>query len=123
MEGGFACALDLVRYIRKEYGDFFGISVAGKGLPWGLDLSVRLVTVSRGPVLSRCLARGVRVLIVPWATVSCPLRGRLGYPEGHPSRINPVEDVSKVGEGLTTHAVRLAASESLSPPRPPRPDS
>ena len=29
MEGGFACALDLVRHIRKEHGSFFGISVAG----------------------------------------------------------------------------------------------
>jgi methylenetetrahydrofolate reductase (NADPH) len=28
-EGGFACALDLVKYIRKEYGDEFGIAVAG----------------------------------------------------------------------------------------------
>ena len=28
-EGGFTCGLDLVRYIRKEYGDEFGISVAG----------------------------------------------------------------------------------------------
>jgi len=28
-EGGFTCALDLVRYIRKEFGDEFGISVAG----------------------------------------------------------------------------------------------
>ena len=28
-EGGFACALDLVRYIRKEFGDAFGVSVAG----------------------------------------------------------------------------------------------
>jgi len=28
-EGGFSCALDLVRYIRATYGDFFGISVAG----------------------------------------------------------------------------------------------
>jgi methylenetetrahydrofolate reductase (NADPH) len=28
-EGGFACGLDLVRHIRKEYGDYFGISVAG----------------------------------------------------------------------------------------------
>lgn len=26
---GFACALDLVRYIRKEYGDFFCVCVAG----------------------------------------------------------------------------------------------
>jgi methylenetetrahydrofolate reductase (NADPH) len=28
-EGGFACALDLVRYIRKNFGDDFGVSVAG----------------------------------------------------------------------------------------------
>ena len=28
-EGGFTCALDLVKYIRKTYGDEFGISVAG----------------------------------------------------------------------------------------------
>ena len=29
VEGGFACALDLVKYIRKEHGDHFGITVAG----------------------------------------------------------------------------------------------
>ena len=29
IEGGFSCALDLVRYIRKEHGDYFGIGVAG----------------------------------------------------------------------------------------------
>lgn len=28
-EGGFKCALDLVKYIRKHFGDQFGISVAG----------------------------------------------------------------------------------------------
>ena len=28
-DGGFNCALDLVKYIRKNYGDTFGISVAG----------------------------------------------------------------------------------------------
>ena len=28
-KGGFTCALDLVKYIRKEFGDDFGISVAG----------------------------------------------------------------------------------------------
>ena len=27
--GGFQCALDLIKYIRQEYGDFFGIGVAG----------------------------------------------------------------------------------------------
>ncbi|KAK6116826.1 hypothetical protein DH2020_049456 [Rehmannia glutinosa] len=29
VEGGFACALDLVKHIRSEYGDYFGITVAG----------------------------------------------------------------------------------------------
>jgi len=29
VEGGFACALDLVKYIRAQYGDYFGIAVAG----------------------------------------------------------------------------------------------
>jgi methylenetetrahydrofolate reductase (NADPH) len=29
VEGGFACALDLVRYIRKNHGDYFGICVSG----------------------------------------------------------------------------------------------
>lgn len=29
VEGGFACALDLVKHIRAQYGDYFGITVAG----------------------------------------------------------------------------------------------
>ncbi|GAB2227843.1 hypothetical protein Droror1_Dr00009670 [Drosera rotundifolia] len=29
VEDGFACALDLVKHIRKQYGDYFGITVAG----------------------------------------------------------------------------------------------
>ncbi|XP_039136466.1 probable methylenetetrahydrofolate reductase [Dioscorea cayenensis subsp. rotundata] len=29
VEGGFACALDLVKHIRQTYGDYFGITVAG----------------------------------------------------------------------------------------------
>lgn len=29
VEGGFECALDLVRYIRSQYGDYFGITVSG----------------------------------------------------------------------------------------------
>ena len=33
MEGGFAHAVDLVRYIREQYGDYFGIGVAGTLLP------------------------------------------------------------------------------------------
>nr|CBX19675.1 methylenetetrahydrofolate reductase [Polytomella sp. Pringsheim 198.80] len=29
IEGGFSCALDLVKYIKKEFGSYFGIGVAG----------------------------------------------------------------------------------------------
>ncbi|KAF2325627.1 hypothetical protein GH714_031321 [Hevea brasiliensis] len=29
VEGGFACALDLVKHIRSKYGNYFGITVAG----------------------------------------------------------------------------------------------
>jgi methylenetetrahydrofolate reductase (NADPH) len=29
-EGGFQYAVDLVKYIREQYGDYFGIAVAGK---------------------------------------------------------------------------------------------
>merc|ERR1712226_756741 len=29
VEGGFNCALDLVKFIRKEHGDHFSLSVAG----------------------------------------------------------------------------------------------
>eukprot|EP00443_Scrippsiella_acuminata_P102294 CAMPEP_0115698054 /NCGR_PEP_ID=MMETSP0272-20121206/66137_1 /TAXON_ID=71861 /ORGANISM="Scrippsiella trochoidea, Strain CCMP3099" /LENGTH=480 /DNA_ID=CAMNT_0003138379 /DNA_START=79 /DNA_END=1517 /DNA_ORIENTATION=- len=45
-EGGFACALDLVKYMREKHGDYFSISVAGypeghpdniEVVPGGLD--------------------------------------------------------------------------------------
>ena len=29
IEGGFECALDLVKYIKQHYGDYFGITVSG----------------------------------------------------------------------------------------------
>merc|ERR1719362_2339851 len=39
-EGGFTCALDLVKYIRAEHGDYFSISVAGypEGHPDNIDV-------------------------------------------------------------------------------------
>lgn len=40
-EGGFTCALDLVRYIRKHHGNYFGISVAG--YPEGHPDRIKLV--------------------------------------------------------------------------------
>ena len=38
VEGGYACALDLVKHIRAKYGDYFGIAVAGypEGHPDGI---------------------------------------------------------------------------------------
>lgn len=37
VEGGFSCAADLVKFVRQEYGDYFGIAVAGypEGHPEG----------------------------------------------------------------------------------------
>merc|ERR1712151_1425289 len=39
-EGGFNCALDLVKYIRSNYGDYFSVSVAGypEGRPDNIDV-------------------------------------------------------------------------------------
>merc|ERR1712151_1308918 len=39
-EGGFNCALDLVKYIRSNYGDYFSVSVAGypEGHPDNIDV-------------------------------------------------------------------------------------
>ena len=44
VDTGFACAADLVKYIRKEYGDYFCIGVAGypEGHPDSVDKSVDL---------------------------------------------------------------------------------
>merc|ERR1719464_2298626 len=41
-EGGFSCALDLVKYIRAHYGDYFSTSVAG--YPEGHPDNIREVT-------------------------------------------------------------------------------
>eukprot|EP00927_Polykrikos_kofoidii_P006679 TRINITY_DN126_c0_g1_i3.p1 TRINITY_DN126_c0_g1~~TRINITY_DN126_c0_g1_i3.p1 ORF type:complete len:834 (+),score=151.68 TRINITY_DN126_c0_g1_i3:63-2504(+) len=40
VEGGFTCALDLIKYIRKESGDYFSIAVAGypEGHPDAMDI-------------------------------------------------------------------------------------
>lgn len=40
-EGGFNCALDLVRFIRKEHGRYFGVAVAG--YPEGHPLAIKEV--------------------------------------------------------------------------------
>jgi methylenetetrahydrofolate reductase (NADPH) len=40
-EGGFECALDLVKYIRGEHGDYFSIAVSG--YPEGHPNAIRLV--------------------------------------------------------------------------------
>uniref|UniRef100_A0A7S1C6C6 Methylenetetrahydrofolate reductase (NAD(P)H) n=1 Tax=Bicosoecida sp. CB-2014 TaxID=1486930 RepID=A0A7S1C6C6_9STRA len=62
VEGGFACALDLVKYIKEKHGDFFGISVAG-------------------------------------------------YPEGHPSVINKVEEGRALSDAEKGRVVTMEDGE------------
>jgi methylenetetrahydrofolate reductase (NADPH) len=40
--GGFACALDLVKFIREEHGDYFGVAVAG--YPEGHPNAIKVIT-------------------------------------------------------------------------------
>ena len=57
-EGGFSCALDLVKHIRKHYGDLFCISVAG--YPEGHPTAIK--KVAPGEVLSAAEQRRVVTL-------------------------------------------------------------
>ena len=57
-EGGFTCALDLVRHIRREYGDLFCISVAG--YPEGHPSVIK--KVAEGETLSAAEQRRVVTL-------------------------------------------------------------
>eukprot|EP00968_Pinguiococcus_pyrenoidosus_P000397 scaffold28_cov312-Pinguiococcus_pyrenoidosus.AAC.8 len=59
--GGFACALDLVKFIRKEHGDFFNITVAGypEGHPNALS------SVEDDEVLSEAEERRVASVVGP----------------------------------------------------------
>lgn len=56
-EGGFACALDLIAFIREKYGDYFSISVAG--YPEGHPDAI--VEVPAGETLSASENRRKRV--------------------------------------------------------------
>merc|ERR1712137_609264 len=58
-EGGFACALDLVKYMRKNYGGYFSISVAGypEGHPDNID------EVSSRSELSAAELRRARIVV------------------------------------------------------------
>jgi len=56
-EGGFTCALDLVKYIREHFGDTFGISVAGypEGHPNAIsELSSGEIGAMTAAELGRC---------------------------------------------------------------------
>jgi len=58
VEGGFNCALDLVKYIRSEFGNEFGISVAGypEGHPDSIELVEDLSTLTDSEKI-RCSVR------------------------------------------------------------------
>merc|ERR1711957_327993 len=58
-EGGFSCALDLVKYMRSKYGDYFSISVAGypEGHPDNIDV------VNDKSELSSAEARRARIVV------------------------------------------------------------
>lgn len=58
-EGGFSCALDLVKYMRKNYGDYFSISVAG--YPEGHPDAITKVEGGRGE-LTPTEARRARIV-------------------------------------------------------------
>lgn len=69
MEGGYTCALDLVKHIRQNYDDFFCIAVSGMG---SLRAGYQHQRSSPG--------------LTP------------GYPEGHPTAITKVEDEAALTE-------------------------
>lgn len=58
-EGGFNCALDLVRYMRKSFGDYFSISVAG--YPEGHPDNIEVIEGGRA-ALSESEARRARIV-------------------------------------------------------------
>ena len=77
VEGGFACALDLVKYIRQQHGDYFGIAVR---MPAPVD------------------TRHVAILLAyasPWLTIGTNVQVA-GYPEAHPDVIS--EDPEQMRE-------------------------
>lgn len=86
-EGGFTCALDLVKYIRKEYDDFFCIAVSGT-----------------------CL-KGVFNSILCYDN-DCAIIAKMvvGYPEGHPNAIKKVEN-----EDTLTDAEKVLGEPSTGP--------
>jgi len=60
-EGGFSCALDLVKYIREQFGDYFGISVAGypEGHPNAITEVKPDQTLSASEEARSCVVEGV----------------------------------------------------------------
>ena len=61
-ESGFSCALDLVKYIRKEYGDYFCISVAG--YPEGHPTVIKAVEGGKDGVSKLSKSEQSRLVVV-----------------------------------------------------------
>ncbi len=78
-EGGFTCALDLVRYMRKQYGDYFFITVAG--YPEGHPNAITRVDPATG-VAGLSASERKRLVTRPdgdWVCTDAAYAGELAY--------------------------------------------
>lgn len=83
VEGGFSCALDLVKHIRQKYDDYFGICVSGEGCFGRNFCSSSLLSLTLSPT-------------------------HQGYPEGHPSAITKVDSIDSL---TVTELTRLVETD------------
>jgi len=97
VDGGFSCGLDLVKYIRKTYGDHFGISVSGA---WH---GRQPLSVAAAPCRTCGGGRHSRLTTPPPFFFPVPS----GYPEGHPNAITKVEDPSTLSDAEKTRVVEM----------------
>jgi hypothetical protein len=96
VEGGFNCALDLVKYIRQKYGDWFGISVSG--YPEGHPDVIKPVKD-----LGRPLSASERKRVMRTA-------------EGEECAPNPHQHLSVLASHASPSSARILLSSCLCPP-------
>eukprot|EP00953_Heterococcus_sp_UTEX-ZZ885_P008686 5179-Heterococcus_DN1.PRE.1 len=82
-EGGFSCALDLVRYIRAQHGDYFGIAVAGYPEP-----AVGVGTAAAELIVAAIAACNAALPLLTPSSSRCSTHMlHSNTPQGHPDRI------------------------------------